>query len=308
MKSKYAAMAISKKISNWLDSITNPTLKELVSKNVIVTGGCIISLLQNEEVNDFDIYLRTKEATLGLARYYVEEFKKNPPQRFKNQNKEVKIEVVEESDRVKIVIASSGIAGESGSDDYQYFEQVEGNEEQEKFIDAALSDAKDATKTETESKQKYRPVFLTSNAITLSNKIQIVLRFYGEPKKIHSTYDFVHCTNYWDSGTKQLMLNQPALESLLAKNLVYKGCSLYPICALVRVRKFLKRGWHINAGELLKISWDISKLDLTNIKVLEDQLIGVDSAYFGQLIEALKEKDPEKVDPTYLMTVIDRIF
>jgi hypothetical protein len=42
--------------------------------------------------------------------------------------------------------------------------------------------------------------------------------------------------------------------------------------------------------------------------VLEDQLTGVDIAYFVQLLARLKEKDPEKVDGAYLIEIIDRIF
>jgi hypothetical protein len=60
----------------------------------------------------------------------------------------------------------------------------------------------------------FRPVFMSTNAITLSDKIQIVLRFYGEADTIHENYDFVHCTNYWTSKAGELVLRQPALESL----------------------------------------------------------------------------------------------
>src|SRR3546814_1666855 len=67
----------------------------------------------------------------------------------------------------------------------------------------------------------YRPVFMSTNAITLSDKIQIVLRFYGEADAIHENYDFVHCTNYWTSKDANLTLRQPALESLLCKELRY---------------------------------------------------------------------------------------
>jgi hypothetical protein len=42
--------------------------------------------------------------------------------------------------------------------------------------------------------------------------------------------------------------------------------------------------------------------------VLEDQLTGVDTAYFIQLLNRLKEKDPEKVDAAYLVEIVDRIF
>jgi hypothetical protein len=56
------------------------------------------------------------------------------------------------------------------------------------------------------------------------------------------------------------------------------------------------------------MAMQISELDLTDISVLEDQLTGVDTAYFLQLIEKLKEKDPEKVNAAYLVEIIDRMF
>ena len=52
----------------------------------------------------------------------------------------------------------------------------------------------------------------------------------------------------------------------------------------------------------------ISALDLTDIPTLEDQLTGVDVAYFLEVIEKLKAKDPEKVNNAYLIEIIDRMF
>jgi hypothetical protein len=107
------------------------------------------------------------------------------------------------------------------------------------------------------------------------------------------------------------VLNQPALEAIMNKELSYVG-SKYPICSLIRARKFIKRGWQINAGQFVKISFQISRLDLTNINVLEDQLVGVDSVYFLNFIKALKERHAADKDFTlsqeYLTTVIDKIF
>src|SRR3546814_5103821 len=82
----------------------------------------------------------------------------------------------------------------------------------------------------------YRPVFMSTNAITLSDKIQIVLRFYGEADAIHENYDFVHCTNYWTSKDANLTPRQPALESLLCKEIRYVG-SKYSVCSVIRLRK-----------------------------------------------------------------------
>jgi hypothetical protein len=164
-----------------------------------------------------------------------------------------------------------------------------------------------ALETEDDNKPKFRPVFVSTNAITLSNAVQVVLRFFGEPDDIHKNYDFVHCTNYWTSWDKELVLHKDALESLLSKELRYVG-SKYPVCSVFRLRKFIARQWTINAGQVLKMCMQISALNLLDIKVLEDQLTGVDVSYFIQVIEKLKEKDPEKVNAAYLVEIIDRMF
>jgi hypothetical protein len=77
---------------------------------------------------------------------------------------------------------------------------------------------------------------------------------------------------------------------------------------MFRIKKFLNRGWTITAGEMLKIAWDISKLDLDDMAVLYDQLIGVDAAYFHQLITILKKVDRTELDRTYLFEAINRVF
>jgi hypothetical protein len=102
-------------------------------------------------------------------------------------------------------------------------------------------------------------------------------------------------------------LRQEALESILARELLYVG-SLYPVCSVIRTRKFINRGWTINAGQYLKMCMQISQLDLTDLNVLEDQLVGVDTSFFLDLIDKLREADPNKVNYAYLMTIIDRIF
>lgn len=321
MKAKWIRLAIEKKVNEWVASIEDESLREMVKPNVIVTGGCIVSMLLGEKVNDFDLYLRNRECALALAKYYVEKFKKNPPTRFKSDGgKEVSIWVDDtEADRVKIVIKSAGLAGEDGSDDYQYFEGVhDGGEAQDQFLQEELgklgdvadpSEVKDVAKAvDTKDSAKYRPIFLTANCVTLSDKVQVILRFFGEPEQIHTNYDFVHCTCHWDSKTRKLSLPPAALESILARDLRYLGHSKYPICAMVRIRKFLKRGWNMTAGQMLKIAWSINALNLKSIDVLEDQLIGVDTAYFVQLIEMMRKHDPDKIDSAYLIEVIDKIF
>lgn len=220
--------------------------------------------------------------------------------------------------RIRVVVKSAGVASEAGTEKpYRYFEGRPADAAGS-YVGEVMGDPGDiqdqyeqteeeALEVEDDDKPKYRPVFLSSNAITLSNKLQIILRFYGEPDVIHTNFDFAHCTNYWCSWNNELTLRPVALECLLAKELRYVG-SKYPVCSVIRLRKFIGRQWKINAGQILKMMMQISKLDLTDPLVLEDQLTGVDAAYFIQLMSALKAKDPEKVNTAYLIEIIDRMF
>lgn len=206
---------------------------------------------------------------------------------------------------------------EGGEKPYEYFEAKQEGEAAG-YVSEVMQDAgeiqdryekteDEAQKVEDDGKPKFRPVFLSTNAITLSHKVQIVLRFFGEPDVIHENYDFTHCTNYWCSWDDSLVLRPEALECLLARELRYQG-SKYPVCSVFRLRKFIKRNWSVNAGQILKMCMQISALDLTNIEVLEDQLTGVDCAYFCEVLAKLKAKDKTSVDSAYLIEIIDRMF
>lgn len=294
MNTKTISKILSRKLSDWILSIDDLELTKKIEKDAILTGGCIASLLMGEEVNDYDVYFRTKETALAVAEYYVN--------KFNAVNQKSVAEIRLEEDRIKIHIQSKGVATEDDNEDLL-------DNSFENAVDA-LKEIDDTPFIEEQEKPKYRVVFMSSNAITLSNDIQLVIRFYGEPKDIHSNYDFAHCTSYW-TKEEGVVTNAPALEALLAKELIYMG-SKYPLCSIIRTRKFIKRGFHINAGQYLKMCFQLNELDLTDIKVLEDQLIGVDSAYFNMLIVGIKskiEKDPDfKISTPYVVSIIDKIF
>lgn len=316
MNRKVIKSILVKKFNDWVKHIDDDQVQALVKKNTIITGGSIASLLLNEEVKDFDIYFKNKETVKAVAEYYVKRFNDKHP------NTEAVVLDGDDSSRavslsgfagsanllpgrIKIGIKSSGVAAEDESILDEPFEDVYD----------VISDADQIPETELEKapepKERYRPVFLSSNAITLSDRIQIVVRFYGDASEIHENYDFVHCTNYWTSEDNKLELRPEALECLLAKQLKYVG-SKYPLCSVIRTRKFIKRGFNINAGQYLKMLFQLSQLNLTDINVLEDQLIGVDSAYFSMLIDGLRkkqEKDPSfEINDGYLASIIDKIF
>ncbi len=310
MKAKTIKAVLRKKINEWIATIDDEEIRKMCRRDTIVTGGAIASMLLREKVNDYDVYFKTRATALAVTKYYVGKFPKK-----KKNGIEIPISIMEEEDRIKIVIKSAGVADENeGEEEYAYFEGDPTGERASEYLDEVIQDPgqiEDTYEQAQEAAQEiededYRPVFLSTNAITLSGKIQIIIRFYGEPDEIHENYDFVHCTNYW-TVDGHLELRPAALEALLTRELRYVG-SKYPLCSLIRVRKFVARHWTINAGQILKMCMQVSALDLTDVKVLEDQLTGVDVAYFNQVIHLLEKKDPKHVDTTYLLEIINRMF
>jgi len=311
LKAKTIKSVLRNKINAWLDTIADEDLRETCRKEAIVTGGCIASMLLGEQVNDFDVYFRTKETVRRVADYYVTQFlaakKKQGGVSFNTYVEEVTD--LSGKERVRIVVKSAGVASDEQETDYQYFEGRPDHEAGEYLAEAfdPLTSVKDLSDQAEEEGPIYSAAFLSSNAISLRGKVQLILRFYGDPEEIHSSYDFAHCMNYWESGQSKLTLRPEALEALLSRTLVYHG-SKYPLCSVIRSRKFIERGWRINAGQYLKMAMQIAELDMTDHAVLEEQLTGVDVAYFAEVIDKIKAKDPEKVDAAYLTEIIDRMF
>lgn len=330
MLEKTIKQILNKKVKKWVESIDDDIVKAQVLSNLIITGGCFTSMIQNETPNDYDCYFRTKESALIVSEYYVKKWnEQHQEQKNKlgitckvfvldgaNPSKELldyyQIKDLKESqsrmisncepERIKIIFPSDGISGDP----------KEANQEEELGVDN-LTELDETAADEVLKKEKkpFNPVFLSTNAITLSDDIQIVVRFYGEPSELHSNYDYEHTKAYWTSWDNQLVISAKVYECVTNKSLVYTG-SKYPLCSLFRMRKFIGRGWRINAGQILKMAMQISDLNLKDIDVLEDQLIGVDSLYFMHLInhfKQMKEKDPGFVlDSGYIVSIIDKIF
>ncbi len=292
-KRKTIELTIRNKIKAWLATIDDIALRDEVKKHYIVTGGAITSMLLGDLPNDYDLYIDNTDTAAKLASYYVSRL----PDPDNEMTRIPVVSVPEGGGRVEIKVKSAGIAGEEiDQSKYEYFEM---------YPDATERTAAYLEGASNKSTGKYTSVAITTNAITLTDQVQIILRFVGPANEIHKNYDFVHTTNYFtDEGG--LVLNQDALESILARELRYVG-SLYPICSLFRLKKFIKRGWTITAGEMLKIAWDVSKLDLADVEVLQDQLTGVDAAYFNQIIRLIQEEN-KPIDRTYLFELVNRIF
>lgn len=317
MQRKTITKIITKKLDEFIQSIseTNPELAKDVKPNILLSGGSIASLFMQKDVNDFDIYIQDMDVLVRLANHYTKDYheisvldgrkKQSYVDEFKYTNgiNKVIVENLKE-DQVKLMFEykNGGVAVANDDEEYDNLSN--------KTNASSIIRAKNKNE-EGKPKNKYVPSYFSPNAISLTDKIQIVLRFHGDSKAIHKTFDFVHATNYF-TYKEGLVTNIKALESILTKQLFYQG-SLYPLTSIIRMKKFLLRGWKISAGEILKIMYQISCLDLSDINTLEEQLIGVDVAYFSALIELIRNGEYNEYKDqygyqSYLIMLIDKVF
>jgi hypothetical protein len=315
----------------------NRPMKDRMRASILVTGGSITSMLLGEKINDFDVYFKNYDVAKEVAEYYVNLFNRTRtvPEGGVKYTPVVKEETRpnikgEDEKRIVIFLKSAGVAGEE-QPEYQYFENGP-DDNHDEFLDAAtdstsffgdqgvatvIEDAQEEPSIDLidaqyvdikKAKGMYRPVFLTDNAVNLSDKMQLIIRFYGTHEEIHRNFDFVHCTGVYDYAMNALHLSPEMMEACLTKRLIYIG-GLYPIASVLRTRKFIERGWKISAGQYLKILQQVSKIDFANVHTLKEQLMGVDVAYMHELIAQLSKVEPNtRVDETYLASLIDRIF
>ena len=96
MKAKTIKAVLTKKHKEFIATIQDENVRELVRKNSIITGGSIVSMLLGEKVNDFDYYFTNKETVAAVTNYYVNKFNELNP------DKNPKPVVVKTESRVRI--------------------------------------------------------------------------------------------------------------------------------------------------------------------------------------------------------------
>lgn len=276
-------------LHNWIRSIDDDNLQLLLHKNTIVTGGSICSMLMGDSVNDYDIYFKNKDTAIAVAQYYMAKHFDTP---------------------CPVVYTITPNTGYDKLDNFVHVYETDNikgecEERVECFITSTgVSD--DTEVSSTDENGAYRVSYISSNAITLTDNIQIIIRFFGTPDQIHNNYDFAHAKCYFDYAEQHLHLDPHAMQCMLSRTLIYEG-SLYPIASVFRMKKFIERGWRISAGQQLKIMWQISELNLNDMRVLKEQLTGVDMLYLHCLFDAIS-KSGKDVDSQYVSKIIDRIF
>ena len=101
----------------------------------------------------------------------------------------------------------------------------------------------------------FEPKLITENAVNLTDKVQLILKFAGSPNLVTKFFDWQHITSYF-SLNDGLVLADSVYMLIVEKELVYTG-SNYPLSSLLRLRKFLKKGWNVSTKTMVHIIVDV---------------------------------------------------
>lgn len=307
---------IDKELCKVIEALSeaHPPIKQELLKNSIVTGGCIASMLLKEKVNDFDIYFDSLEALVKVMSYFGAQSNAKYLVAFQagaSVPQQGVYQPPEEEEGIEEVLAD--MPEDTAEVHYKLFTDISSLARNPDVLYISLYYQSvgswvlgdEQKKTAEKEDKKFFLKFASPNAITLSDKVQLVFRFFGPPEEIHRNYDFVHATNYW-TYKDGLVTNTEALEAILARELIYKG-SRFPLASIFRTRKFIQRNWTIHIANYVKMAFQLNMLDLTNIHVLREQLTGVDAAYLNAIIKECA-KAPHSITCEYVCNLVDRII
>lgn len=144
-------------------------------------------------------------------------------------------------------------------------------------------------------KKDFYSINATSFARENSYKIQLIILpkcIKKSPLELIKTFDFSVCSGAFDFETEEFVLHENFKEDNNKRILRYNIESGFPICALIRINKYInKKSYKINSIELLKIALCINNLKIENYKQLKEQLNGIDTSLLQPLTDNLLENN-----------------
>jgi hypothetical protein len=139
-----------------------------------------------------------------------------------------------------------------------------------------------------------KPVYKSDNALTYKRasgkneyEVQLITRFYGTPEEILNTFDFTIVQGCYDFQTESFVLDENFLTDIAKRVLRYSNNSRYPLCALIRTKKYKDRGYVLPNSTIIAIAFALNRVDMTSYKGIKDQLLGVDTMFLVNFLESL---------------------
>ena len=236
-------------------ALTEKQFSETILCTSFIAGGAILSVSKQEKIKDYDLFMTTPAAALKLFNILIKR--------------------IPDGDSLTLTVEQDNI-NPNLHRGYLFLNNAFREDTLEKAIDRFNENCK---KYKIKSHKVY-PIYLSKNALTLSNGVQLIFRFIGEPKEVFSTFDYEHCKVYWRPNPLGLLLGSVhyegrSQESIAKNELIYTGNTRFVLSAISRLNKFIKRGWGISPSSLLSLALSVNKVDWSSREALEEELLGI---------------------------------
>ncbi len=200
------------------------------------------------------------------------------------------------------------ITGDPISDYDLYFES---KEDRDKCYALMMSDLRE---------EKTVELISTDNAVTLkmNGKIFQLINtenVFGKWECIRSTiakFDFNLIKIAYDVyGDCFIFVDEmKTIFDIAQRRLTTSGKLVYPMATMVRINKYLRKGYKVPNLELIKISMQTNKLNISDLKELKKQLCGVDMVILSALLNEMENMNFDSIDDMkqYFIDAVDTMF
>jgi hypothetical protein len=145
------------------------------------------------------------------------------------------------------------------------------------------------------------------NAVTYKNNDNVfqlikLNEFTTVPEVVIDKFDFTINQVAYDFEVDKFFIVDTFLKDLAARQLVFNNKTPYPIATLIRVEKYLNKGFNINPLELGKIALEVQNLSFNTMEELEEHFRGVDLSLLRDLFNTIEgDKDYNKEEFLVIM-------
>jgi hypothetical protein len=157
------------------------------------------------------------------------------------------------------------------------------------------------------------PRFASANALSYSKNdvyIQLIKKFHLPVLEMLGRFDFSVCMCAYNPRTGQFIMSENFLSHLSMRTVCYNVNSDSPINSLWRVKKYILKGFHFSAYELIKLALKIHSLKMETFADLKEQLDGIDTALLKEVTDTLLKngKEKEKYELNEFMLIADKML
>lgn len=264
------AKALHQEITFVLKGLELPAeVTDAVVKDSFIAGGLFKSLYRAEELNDVDVFFKTKESADAVRTYFLGRFpgyndgkRKSAPVGTFFFPKSDDPEITERTNSVFVKLLAFtdfAVTLEFSCSSYKF---------------NAKNKAKKDTRIGIDRDDLFDNPHRFSGARS-SFVVQFVFVVTGAPASVVETFDFLHCMAFYDPATDEITFSSQAKDCLERKIISVNPNATYPVKALRRLTTYALLDWTIPDSALIALSEAISKLDLSDPAVRDAQTKGM---------------------------------